>query len=168
MKKKLKEIGNHWIDLNSKENSLFALFILIFATVLPVLFLSGCAKTAYPTTPITALPPAPKILSITRVKGNIGIIYEYNHTLSGIRGFFIYEKWYKNKENVKFSCDSSRPVAFQDLLFRKKFSLQYNKFFNNVNKKNWKSGYYIFCVRSEDNFGVKSRFSNYVAVHITM
>lgn len=164
MKKKLRAIENHWISLNSRGISHALLFILILAVILPVLFLSGCAKTAYPVPPITTLPPAPIILSITWAKGNIGIIYKYRYGLSGIKGFLIYEKWYKN--NVKFSCGSAKLIAFQNLLFKKRFSLQYNEFFNNVNKKNLKKGYYVFCIRSEGNFGIESKFSNYMAVHI--
>ncbi|MCL4322729.1 MAG: hypothetical protein M0016_08425 [Deltaproteobacteria bacterium] len=168
MKKKSKEIKNHWRGLSSKRILFIPLLILIF-TVLPLaFFLSGCAKTAYPSPPIITPPLSPKVLSAKKLKNSISIIYEYSHSLNGIKGFLIYEKWYKNKRKVKFSCNSSTLIAFQDLLFIKKFSLQYNKFFYNVNKKDLKTGYYIFCIRSEDNFGIKSRFSNYIAVHIVM
>lgn len=171
MKKKLKEIRNYWRDLSNLSNKRILsipLLILIFAALLPLLFLSGCAKTAYPTPPITTPPGPPKILSVKRLKNNIRIVYEYRHSLNEIKGFLIYKKWYKNKKKVKFSCNSSRLIAFQNLIFKKKFSLQYNRFFYNVNKKDLKTGYYIFCARSEGNFGVKSRFSNYMAVHIVM
>ncbi len=174
MKKKLKEIRNYWKDLSNLSNISnkrilsITLLILIFAVLLPTIFLSGCAKTAYPTPPIITPPHPPKILSAKKLKNNIRIIYEYRHGLNGIKGFLIYKKWYKNKKNVKFSCNSSKLIAFQNLIFKKKFSLQYNRFFYNVNKKDLKTGYYIFCARSEGNFGVKSIFSNYIAVHIVI
>ncbi|RZD14748.1 MAG: hypothetical protein EVJ47_00210 [Candidatus Acidulodesulfobacterium ferriphilum] len=168
MKKKSKEIKNHWRGLSSKIILFIPLLILIFAAFSLSLFLSGCAKTAYPNPPIITPPPLPKVLSAGKLKNSISIIYEYSHSLNGIKGFLIYEKWYKNKKKVKFSCNSSTLIAFQNLLFAKKFSLQYNKFFYNVNKKDLKTGYYIFCVRSEDNFGIKSGFSNYIAVHIVI
>lgn len=168
MKKKLKKIINHWRGLSNKRILFGPLLILIFAVFSSSVFLSGCAKTEYPNPPIIIPPPSPKILSAKRLKNDVNIIYEYRHSLNGIKGFLIYEKWYKNKKKVNFSCNSSKFIAFQNLAFRKKFGLQYNKFFYNVNKKNLKNGYYIFCARSEDNFGIKSKFSNYIAVHIVM
>ncbi len=159
---------NFWRDLSSKRILPRPLLILVFAASLFPIFLSGCAKTAYPVSPIITPPRPPKILSARRFKNNVRLIYEYRHNLSGIRGFLIYKKWYKNKKNVKFSCNSSKLIAFQNLTFKKKFSLRYNKFFYNLNKKNLKNGYYIFCARSEGSFGIKSIFSNYISIHMVI
>lgn len=169
MKKKLNEVKN-CLKGSANKRSLFAsLIILACSAAVISIFLAGCAKTEYPDPPLIAPPPSPKNISVKMLGGNIiRIAYEYPYSLKldGIKGFLIYQKWYKVKKNIKFSCNASKLVAFQDLLFKKKFSLQYNGFFYNVNKKDLKSGYYVFCVRSEGSFSIKSKFSPYIAVHI--
>ncbi|HEC25425.1 MAG TPA: hypothetical protein ENI54_05400 [bacterium] len=142
------------------------LFIFILAIFLSPLFLSGCAKTEYPLPPKIKPPHPPVILSAKKIITGIAIVYKYNYDINKIEGFLIYEKRYKNKESIKYSCGASKPIAFQNITFKRRFSLQYGKFFYNVNKSNLKNGYYVFCVKSVGAYSTKSVFSNYIIAHV--
>ncbi len=166
MKKKLKTINNFYLRLNKKRSFAFAwLFVLLIA--LPLFFLSGCAKTGYPQPPKISPPSPPVILGDRKLKNTVRIIYKYTHNMNKLKGFLIYRRYYKNKKTAaKYACSSSKPFAFQNLNFKKRFSLRYNKFFYDVNISNFKNGYYVFCAKSIGGFDIKSSFSNYKIVFI--
>ncbi|MHB1660827.1 MAG: hypothetical protein ACYCSQ_07015 [bacterium] len=167
MKKKSKIIKNRYGRSNKKRSYIFiSLLALIFFA--PLLFLSGCAKTGYPQPPKIAPPPPPVILSAEKLKNAVSIIYKYSGGINKVKGFLIYKKYYKDKKSIKYSCNLSKPFVFQNLAFKKRFSLQYNKFFYNVNKNNLKKGYYVFCVQSVGSYSMKSAYSNYIIVKIIM
>ncbi|MHB8231805.1 MAG: hypothetical protein ACYDDB_02745 [bacterium] len=167
MKKKSKTIKNRYGCLNKKRSyiSVKLLALIFFA---PLLFLSGCAKTEYPLPPKIAPPRPPVILSAEKLKNTVKIVYKYSGGINKVKGFLIYRKYYKDKKSIKYSCNLSKPFVFQNLAFKKIFSLQYNKFFYNVNKNNLKKGYYMFCVQSVGDYNIKSAYSNYVIVQIVI
>ncbi len=168
MKKKSGNIKNYWKYLNEIKSSvkpalpLLALPVIFSAFV----FLSGCAKTAAPLPPEIAPPHPPAAVSAQKIKNAVRIIYKYNYAADKIKGFLIYKKYYKDKKSVKYTCGQSKPFIFQNIKFKKRFSLPENEFYYNANIKNLKSGYYIFCVKSEKKYGIKSAFSNFAAVRI--
>jgi|GEM_PF-4476787 len=163
MKKKSKIIKNCYRRLNNPRS--LALFLF---TALVSLLLAGCAKTGYPNPPKVAPPAPPVILSAEKLENSLRIIYKYNGNVNKIKGFLIYRKYFKDKKSIKYkySCASSAPFVFQNLEYKKRFSLQYNKFFNNVNSKNLKKGYYMFCMKSVGYYGIKSPYSNYLVIFI--
>lgn len=165
MKKKSKIIKNRYWSLNKKRSYIFpALSALVFFA--QILFLSGCAKTGYPQPPKVAPQSPPVILSVERLKNSVHIVYKYSGDINKVKGFLIFKKHYKDKKSIKYSCGSSMPFVFQNLTFKKRFSLQYDKFFYNVNKKNLKNGYYMFCIKSVGYYDIKSTYSNYIIVFI--
>jgi hypothetical protein len=167
MWKKSKAIKNRYGRSNKKNIyiSSAAMSILLFASLF---LLSGCAKTGYPQPPKIIPPRPPVIISVKKLNNALRIIYKYNGNINKIKGFLIYKKYYKNKKSVKYSCASSKPFVFQNLKFIKKFSLQYDKFFYNVNKNNLKNGYYLFCAKSVGNYDIESAYSNYIIAAIIM
>ena len=165
MKKESKVIKNPSRRLNKPGSYIFSALsaLILFAALIS---LSGCAKTGYPEPPKAAPPPPPVILSAGKLKTSLRIVYKYNGNVNKIKGFLIYKKYFKDKKSIKYSCNSSTPFVFQNLEFKKRFSLQYGKFFYNVNIKNLKNGYYIFCIKSAGYYGIKSAYSNYIITSI--
>ncbi len=153
--------------LDKKKIYVFLALLTLFILT-PLLFLSGCAKTGYPQAPKVTPPPPPIISSAKKLRNTVHIVYKYSGDINKVKGFLIYEKHYKNKKSIKYSCSSSTPFVFQNLTFKKRFSLQYDKFFYNVNKKNLKNGYYVFCIKSVGYYDIKSAYSNYIIVQIIM
>lgn len=167
MREKLLTIKNRYWRFNKKIGSFKPLLLVfILAIFLSPLFLSGCAKTEYPLPPKIKPPHPPVILSAKKIATGISIVYKYNYSMNGIEGFLIYEKWYENEEAIKYSCGASKPISFQNIAFKRRFSLQSGKFFYNVSKSNLKNGYYVFCVKSVGAYSTKSVFSNYIIAHI--
>ena len=166
MKKKSKIIKNRCLNLNKKRSCIFtALSALVF--FVQILSLSGCAKTGYPLPPKVVPPSAPVILSAERLKNSVHIVYKYSGDINKVKGFLIFKKYYnKGKKSIKYSCGSSTPFVFQNLTLKKRFSLQYDKFFYNLNKNNLKNGYYMFCIKSVGYYDIKSAYSNYVIIFI--
>lgn len=169
MKKKSGTIKNFYESSykNKKRNYFFVLLLTLFLFA-PVIILSGCAKTGYPLPPKISPPKPPVILSAGKFGRFVRIVYRYNGNIDKIKGFLIYKKYYKNKKSIKYSCNSSKPFVFQNLKFNKKFILQNNDFFYNVNKINLKNGYYLFCAKSVGNYDIKSNFSNYIITLIIL
>ncbi len=166
MKKKSETISYFYFLLNKKRNFVFSIFYVLL-TAISFLLLSGCAKTGYPQPPKIVPPHSPVILKAEKNKNIVRIVYRYVYDLNRIKGFLIYRSYYKNKKNaVKSQCNSSKPFAFQNLNFKKRFSLQNSKFFYNVNSKVLRNGYYVFCIKSVGNFNIKSDFSNYKIIFI--
>ena len=166
MKKRSKTISYFYFLLNKKRNFVFSILYVLLAAI-SFLLLPGCAKTGYPQPPKIVPPHSPVILKAEKNKKTVRIVYRYVYDLNRIKGFLIYRSYYKNKKNaVKLQCNSSKPFAFQNLNFKKRFSLQNNKFFYNVNSKVLRNGYYVFCIKSVGNFNIKSDFSNYKIIFI--
>ena len=166
MKKRSETINYFYLPLNKKRSFAFSIFYVLL-TAISFLLLSGCAKTGYPQPPKIAPPHSPVMLKAEKNKNIVRIVYRYAYDLGKIKGFLIYRSYYKNKKNaVKSQCNSSKPFAFQNLNFKKRFSLQNSKFFYNVNRKVLKNGYYVFCIKSVGNFNIKSNFSNYKIIFI--
>ena len=165
MKKKSKIIKNRCRLLNNPRSYIFSALsaLILFAALIS---LSGCAKTGYPEPPKAAPPLPPVILSAGKLKNYLHIVYKYNGNANKIKRFLIYKKYFKDKKSIKYSCDSSTPFVFQNLEFKKRFSLQYGKFFYNVNSNNLKNGYYMFCIKSAGYYGIKSAYSNYIIIFI--
>ncbi len=167
MKKKLKIIKKLYRRLNKKRSYIFPV-LLTLALFFQTFYLSGCAKTGYPQPPKVSPPKPPVILSAKKIAGTVRVIYKYSGNINKVKGFLIFNKRYKDKKSIKYSCGNSKPFVFQNLKFKKRFSLQYDKFFYNVNKKNLKDGYYIFCIKSVGYYDIKSAYSNYIIVKIIM
>lgn len=161
MKMKLKRIRSFY-----KKGVLILFFLSIFILA-PSFLLSGCAKTAYPTPPIVVPPSPVKVISIKKQLNSIMIVYKYKYTLNNIKAFLIYKKRFTNKKKINFSCSQSKLIAIQNLMFINKFRLKHHIFYYKANKTQLKTGnYYIFCIKSEDNFGIKSTFSNFMPFHV--
>ncbi len=166
MKKRSETINYFYLLLNKKRSYAFSI-LYVLLTAASFLLLSGCAKTGYPQPPKIVPPLAPVILKAEKNKNIVHIVYRYVYDLGKIKGFLIYRRYYKNKKNaVKLQCNSAKPFAFQNLNFKKRFSLQNSKFFYNVNSNVLKNGYYVFCIKSVGNFNIKSDFSNYKIIFI--
>ena len=167
MKKQSRMIKNLYRRLNKKRSYIFPALLALILFV-QLIYLSGCAKTGYPQPPKVTPPSPPVILSAEKLKNFVHIVYKYNGNINKVKGFSIYKKYYKDEKSIKYSCSSSNPFVFQNLTFKKRFSLQYNKFFYNVNKKNLKNCYYVFCIKSVGYYDIKSAYSNYIIVKIIM
>ncbi len=156
MRKKLKNTARRLRD--------FKLFFILFF-IIP-LALSGCAKTGYPTPPQTTMPAPPHMLTAKKSDGGISIFYEYRGNIKSVKGFFLYSRFFKTKKEMTSLCGGMAPFAFQNLEFKKKFSAGNGAFFYKFKKEDLKKGYYIFCSKAVDGYGVKSSFSNHIIVHV--